>query len=480
MPLVHNRYGKDAVRVMRVHRDGERHEVRELTVQAMVEGDFARAYTSADNSTCLSTDTIKNVVNVVARENLALDTELFCKAVADKLLSCYPQIESAFVSGHQTKWTRLAFDGVPHPHSFVLDANGKPFCEVRATPIGRVVRLGRGGLHLHEVDRSRAGPATCAIAYTTIAETDDRICATAMDARWEWSRSPADFTAANETILSTMIEVFATTYSSSVQDSLYRMGEAALGRRPGDLQGQPCLPEQALPAGQSGALQSRQRQPGVPADRRAARPDRMYRRPLTGRDLWERGERWRRTICLLSRRMVASSDPGMARRLLPCCVASKQTGWEERCSGSLGLSSLPRRCSRHRTLPAAAQSDLKFALDWKFEGPSAPYFVAIDKGYYKAEGLNVSIDSGPGSVAGIARVAAGTYPIGFFDINSLVRFRDQNPDKDVKAVHDGLRPAAVRDRQPCEVRASPSRRTSKARRSARRLPTGPSRSGRPS
>ena len=85
-------------------------------------------------------------------------------------------------------------------------------------------------------------------------------------------------------------------------------------------------------------------------------------------------------------------------------------------------------------LNAQAQTAVKFALDWKFEGPAAPYFVAIDKGYYKAEGLDVSIDSGPGSVAGIARVAAGTYPIGFFDINSLVRFRDQNPAQQVKAV----------------------------------------------
>ncbi|PWT91706.1 MAG: ABC transporter substrate-binding protein [Proteobacteria bacterium] len=85
--------------------------------------------------------------------------------------------------------------------------------------------------------------------------------------------------------------------------------------------------------------------------------------------------------------------------------------------------------------PASAQmTDLKFALDWKFEGPSAPYFVAIDKGYYKAEGLNVTVDTGPGSVAGIGRVAAGTYPIGFFDINSLVKFQDQNPDKKVTAV----------------------------------------------
>ncbi|MEP9375602.1 ABC transporter substrate-binding protein [Aquabacter sp. CN5-332] len=85
-------------------------------------------------------------------------------------------------------------------------------------------------------------------------------------------------------------------------------------------------------------------------------------------------------------------------------------------------------------VPARADTDIKFALDWKFEGPSAPYFVAIDKGYYKTEGLNVTIDSGPGSVAGIARIAAGTYPLGFFDINSLVKFRDQNPDKGVKAV----------------------------------------------
>ena len=86
------------------------------------------------------------------------------------------------------------------------------------------------------------------------------------------------------------------------------------------------------------------------------------------------------------------------------------------------------------SVSAVAQTKIKFALDWKFEGPSAPYFVAIDNGYFKAEGLDVTIDSGPGSVAGIARVAAGTYPLGFFDINSLVRFRDQNPDKAVKAV----------------------------------------------
>jgi NitT/TauT family transport system substrate-binding protein len=85
---------------------------------------------------------------------------------------------------------------------------------------------------------------------------------------------------------------------------------------------------------------------------------------------------------------------------------------------------------------AAAQKDapVRFALDWRFEGPAAPYFVAIDKGYYKAEGLSVSIDPGSGSVEGINRVASGAYEVGFADINSLVKYRDNPRNLPVKAV----------------------------------------------
>ena len=63
---------------------------------------------------------------------------------------------------------------------------------------------------------------------------------------------------------------------------------------------------------------------------------------------------------------------------------------------------------------AFAQKNIpvRFALDWRFEGPAAPYFVAIDKGYYKAEGLEVTVDPGSGSVEGINRVASGAYEIG--------------------------------------------------------------------
>src|SRR5262245_48747798 len=84
--------------------------------------------------------------------------------------------------------------------------------------------------------------------------------------------------------------------------------------------------------------------------------------------------------------------------------------------------------------PAGAQNAIKFTLDWKFEGPAAPFVVPIDKGYYKAEGLDVTIDTAGGSLEPINRIAAGTYDICFGDINSLIKFRDANPGAPIKAV----------------------------------------------
>ncbi|WP_313601938.1 ABC transporter substrate-binding protein [Rhizobium sp.] len=83
--------------------------------------------------------------------------------------------------------------------------------------------------------------------------------------------------------------------------------------------------------------------------------------------------------------------------------------------------------------PAFAETNIKFTLDWKFEGPAAGFLLAVDKGYFKEEGLNVTIDTGNGSVEAIPRVATGTYQMGFGDINSLIKFLDEDPSQKVKA-----------------------------------------------
>src|SRR5690606_28146892 len=84
--------------------------------------------------------------------------------------------------------------------------------------------------------------------------------------------------------------------------------------------------------------------------------------------------------------------------------------------------------------PVLAQTDVKLTLDWRFEGPAAGFLLAQDNGYFADEGLNVTIDTGNGSVEAIPRVATGAYQFGFGDINSLIKFLDEDPAQPVEAI----------------------------------------------
>lgn len=75
----------------------------------------------------------------------------------------------------------------------------------------------------------------------------------------------------------------------------------------------------------------------------------------------------------------------------------------------------------------AALAKVKFTLDFRISGQTAPFLVALYKGYYKDEGLDVTIDVGNGSVASITRVASGAYDLGFGDVSSLIEFDAQQP-----------------------------------------------------
>jgi urate oxidase len=231
LALLQKTYGKDRVRVMRLDRRDDRHVARELSVRAMLTGTFDGAFTDGDNSTSVATDTVKNVINIVARENVSLGSEMFCAAVAHRLLDLYASVDSVTVTGHETKWSRLAVDGAPHAHSFVLDSNGRPFATVVASRDGITTRSGVSGFTFMKTTRS-GWEHYIQDSYTTLPETNDRILATTMDASWDWNAVPDDYEVTNAKVLATLLTVFATSHSKSMQDSLYRMGEAALAAVP--------------------------------------------------------------------------------------------------------------------------------------------------------------------------------------------------------------------------------------------------------
>ena len=85
-------------------------------------------------------------------------------------------------------------------------------------------------------------------------------------------------------------------------------------------------------------------------------------------------------------------------------------------------------------LAARAETPVKFQLDWRFEGPAALFLASSAKGYYKAAGLDVSIDAGNGSGGTVTRVASGAYDMGFADMAALMEFAANNPDAPNKPV----------------------------------------------
>ncbi|WP_289014250.1 factor-independent urate hydroxylase [uncultured Methylobacterium sp.] len=231
MPLTSSTYGKGRVRVMRLARDGEHHTPRELSLSVMLTGGFDAAWTSADNRACIATDTVKNIVNVVAARNLDLDKEAFTEAVSALFLETYPQVTAVVVEGLETRWLRQVIGGEPHGHTFVLDGNGFGYVRRVADRQGSELQSGLRGFTVMKTTRS-GWSDFFADPFRTLADTDDRIAATIMDATWTWRAVPADYTAANAAVLDTLITVFGTTYSHSVQDSMYRMGEAVLAALP--------------------------------------------------------------------------------------------------------------------------------------------------------------------------------------------------------------------------------------------------------
>ena len=187
MKLISHRYGKARVRVLKVFRDGGRHDIREVEVSVMLEGNFDSAYLHGDNSLVVATDTMKNTVYALAKEKLQQQIEDFGIALGGHFLERYSQVTRAIIRLVEQPWARMSIDGQPHPHGFTAGGPARPFAEVSCARDGATsVESGVEDLCILKT----AGSGFAGYVkdeYTTLAETKDRILATNMEASWHFS-----------------------------------------------------------------------------------------------------------------------------------------------------------------------------------------------------------------------------------------------------------------------------------------------------
>jgi urate oxidase len=230
--LAENSYGKSRVRLVKVIRAAERHEVREWTLEILLEGDFEACFVDGDNSEILPTDTIKNTVYALARKSTAECMEEFAQELAGFLLKRNPQISGVSVKVWEKNWEHLQAEGRAHPTTFVQSSGEQQTTEVVAGRDGAAsVRSGLENLVILKTANS-AFAGFIKDELTTLPETSDRLFGTAVRARWRYSGSKLPFALLRSKIRDTLLNVFAEHISKSVQHTLYAMGETVLARVP--------------------------------------------------------------------------------------------------------------------------------------------------------------------------------------------------------------------------------------------------------
>jgi urate oxidase len=217
-----NQYGKAEVRLLRVNRSADTHELRDLCVSVALSGALEATHLTGDNSAVLTTDAQKNTVFAFAAEHGVDQIEDFALLLARHFVTTQEAIETARVQVDQYAWERIAATG----HSFAR--SGREIRSATVTYDGSTAQVDSGLRDL--VLLNSAGSEFWGFAkdqYTTLAETTDRILATAVNARWRHTGTPDwgnSYNAARDLLLA----AFAETRSYSLQQTLYAMGERVL------------------------------------------------------------------------------------------------------------------------------------------------------------------------------------------------------------------------------------------------------------
>ena len=229
-----NRYGKSRIRLVTVDRSMDRHEMRDLTVDVSLEGDFTAAHVDGDNTNIIATDTMKNTVYAFAREHPTGPPEVLGLMLA-RHFAAYPQVDRAVVTLRQHGWSRIPLASGGSPDAFTRSGDLTRVAIVAASAGGATVEAGIEDLTVMKTTRS-AFTGFERDRWTTLPEADDRIMSTKITAVWGYGETAAeagfDFDAAFDGARTTLLTVLAEHFSPSVQTSVWVMATAMLESDP--------------------------------------------------------------------------------------------------------------------------------------------------------------------------------------------------------------------------------------------------------
>ncbi|MFR9803855.1 factor-independent urate hydroxylase [Pseudonocardia sp. RS010] len=225
-------YGKAECHLVHVDRSTPAHTITDVTVTSQLLGDFADTYLTGDNGRVIATDTQKNTVHALARRHGVGSPEAFGLLLARYFVEGFDQVTGSRQEVNLDRWERITTtEGGPHGHAFVRPGGEVRTCVVTKHGAEETVVSGLTGLTVLKSTGSefRGFPD---VPYTSLVETDDRILATAVTARWRYLGTDVDWDGSFTSIRQILLDGFALTHSLSLQQTLYAMGEAALTAHP--------------------------------------------------------------------------------------------------------------------------------------------------------------------------------------------------------------------------------------------------------
>jgi urate oxidase len=226
-----NQYGKAESRVVRIYRDRARHEIVDLNVSSSLRGDFSEAHVTGDQAAVLPTDTQKNTAFAYAKQHGVSSPEDYAIALGQRLLEATPKADSTQIRVEEYPWDRITVADSEHDHAFVQRGGAVRTTVVTVDGRGSQERVWViSGLQDLVLLKSTGSEFKGFLKdqYTTLPETDDRILATSLVARWRYAAGEVSWNERYATIRAALLETFATTYSHALQETLYLMGRRVL------------------------------------------------------------------------------------------------------------------------------------------------------------------------------------------------------------------------------------------------------------